>query len=84
MQIGMGPMFSCICKVQDGRESWIEASIEDAISSMIGAARVLNGSTISVDDIKFINCDTQTIKQFDFKNTVNLKSLQKLKRRIVI
>ena len=82
MQIG--PMFSCICRIQDGQEQWIEASLEDAVSSIIGAARVLNGATISINDIKFINCDTQSISNFDFTNTMNIKSLQKLKRKISI
>lgn len=38
--------------IQDGTEIWTENSLDEAIYSVISAARILNGSYIRKDDIK--------------------------------
>lgn len=46
-------MFLCECQIQDGTESWQEAIRQEAVQSLIRAARTLNGVYIREDDIEF-------------------------------
>ncbi len=48
-----GKLFQCICRIQDGTERWTEDSRQKAVRSLIGAAKVMNGATISESDIYF-------------------------------
>jgi hypothetical protein len=41
------------CRIQDGTERWHKASRQEAVHSLISAARTLNGSYIREDDISF-------------------------------
>ncbi len=48
-----GKLFQCICRIQDGTEHWAEDSKQKAVHSLVGAAKTMNGTTISESDIHF-------------------------------
>lgn len=50
---GMSGKYFARCKVQDGTESASFDNKEDAIDWLIGSAKALNNSTITVDNIEF-------------------------------
>ena len=50
--------FHCSVQIQDGTERWISESRQEAIYSVIRAARGLNGSYITEDNIVFYTAPT--------------------------
>lgn len=44
----------CVGELQDGRESWSEASLEAAVEAMKKFARAANGAKIGKRDILFL------------------------------
>ncbi len=52
IELGNGD-FQCICRIQDGTERWPEKSKAIAMRSLIGAAKAMNGATITEQDIHF-------------------------------
>lgn len=44
--------YQCNCRIQDGTERWEKATLEEALQSMVQAARVMNGSYIRHDEIE--------------------------------
>lgn len=47
-------LYYCECSVQDGTQSWYEDNLDLAISSVVVAARTLNGSFIRRDEVEII------------------------------
>lgn len=45
--------YECSCRIQDGVEHYKEKDLETAIESLINSAKVLNGTTITEEDIYF-------------------------------
>lgn len=60
-----GGKFQCICYIQDGVENWIETSRDEAIQSLVRAAKTLNGSSITEVDIHFRK---SAVGMIDLKN----------------
>lgn len=46
-------LFQCACRIQDGTERWTEDTREKAVTNLIGAAKMMNGATITEKDIHF-------------------------------
>lgn len=62
--------YLCFINIQDGSESWHENTLENAIQSVISAARVMNGSYIREDDIikyPYQKTHPSNISEEDFK-----------------
>ena len=45
--------FICEVRVQDGKESWVDTTFEEAVKNVIIAARVMNGTYITEDEITY-------------------------------
>lgn len=52
VELGNG-QYQCFCRIQDGVERWTRDTKQDAAYSLINAAKVLNGATITEKDIHF-------------------------------
>lgn len=68
--------YFCSVQVQDGREEWTEQFREQAVWSVIRAARTLNGAYIREDDIEFSDEKPDTYKLAD-QNRILLDEIQR-------
>ena len=76
--------WQCFCRIQDGKELWVEKTREKAIQSLIAAARVLNGSYIREDDIEFFEQENTIRESKVSEEDVKLLELIRTKHKIVL
>ena len=69
-------LWNCQVQIQDGTERWTEKTREEAVFSVIKAARTLNSTYIKESDIEIIN-EVPTIGQLALESMRLLDSIKR-------
>lgn len=67
--------YRCEVRIQDGTERWEKPGLEEAVKSVIQAARIMNGTYITQKDIEIIYVPKSTpiVSEEDFKLLQDIK-----------